>query len=79
MAVGAPVVAVACGLPPEPRLMITVSASPKKVPAASAMRQVPLTVPVPVEGAVILGMEQVRFDGYADRDSIVRTAKELVK
>jgi N-acetylglucosamine kinase-like BadF-type ATPase len=33
----------------------------------------------PVVGAVILGMEQVQFDGYAIRDTIVRTAKELVK
>jgi len=33
----------------------------------------------PVVGAVILGMEQVRFDGYAVRDNIVRTAKEIVK
>lgn len=33
----------------------------------------------PVVGAVILGMEQTGFDGYAVRDQIVRTAKELVK
>ena len=33
---------------------------------------------LPVIGAVILGMEQVSFDGYAVRDSMVRTAKELV-
>jgi N-acetylglucosamine kinase-like BadF-type ATPase len=33
----------------------------------------------PVVGAVILGMEQVHFDGYAVRDAIVRTAKEIVK
>jgi N-acetylglucosamine kinase-like BadF-type ATPase len=33
----------------------------------------------PVVGAVILGMEQASFDGYAVRDHIVRTAKELVK
>jgi len=33
----------------------------------------------PVVGAVILGMEQAHFDGYAVRDSIVRTAKEIVK
>lgn len=33
----------------------------------------------PVVGAVILGMEQAHFDGYAVRDRIVRTAKELVK
>ncbi len=32
----------------------------------------------PVVGAVILGMEQAGFDGYAIRDSIVRTAKEIV-
>jgi len=33
----------------------------------------------PVVGAVILGMEQAHFDGYAVRDHIVRTAKELIK
>ena len=33
----------------------------------------------PVVGAVILGMEQINFDGYAVRDNMVRTAKELVK
>jgi N-acetylglucosamine kinase-like BadF-type ATPase len=33
----------------------------------------------PVVGAVILGMEQAGFDGYAVRDEIVRTAKEIVK
>ncbi len=33
----------------------------------------------PVVGAVILGMEQARFDGYAVRDVMVRTAKEIVK
>jgi N-acetylglucosamine kinase-like BadF-type ATPase len=33
----------------------------------------------PVVGAVILGMEQANFDGYAVRDNIVRTAKEIVK
>jgi N-acetylglucosamine kinase-like BadF-type ATPase len=33
----------------------------------------------PVVGAVILGMEQAHFDGYAVRDNIVSTAKELVK
>lgn len=33
----------------------------------------------PVVGPVILGMEQAGFDGYAVRDCIVRTAKELVK
>jgi hypothetical protein len=32
-----------------------------------------------VVGPVILGMEQAGFDGYAVRDCIVRTAKELVK
>ncbi len=33
----------------------------------------------PVVGAVILGMEQVNFDGYTVRDIMVRTAKEIVK
>src|SRR5258706_2971618 len=33
----------------------------------------------PVVGAVILGMEQVDFDGYAIRHNMVRTAKEIVK
>lgn len=33
----------------------------------------------PVVGAVILGMEQAGFDGYAIRENIVRTAKELVR
>jgi N-acetylglucosamine kinase-like BadF-type ATPase len=33
----------------------------------------------PVVGAVILGMEQAHFDGYTVRDSIVRTAKAIVK
>lgn len=33
----------------------------------------------PVVGPVILGMEQAGFDGYAVRDRIVRTAKELVE
>ena len=33
----------------------------------------------PVVGAVILGTEQAGFDGYAIRDTIVRTAKEMVK
>ena len=33
----------------------------------------------PVAGAVILGMEQANFDGYAVRDRMVRTAKELMK
>jgi N-acetylglucosamine kinase-like BadF-type ATPase len=32
----------------------------------------------PVVGAVILGMEQARFDGYAVRDSTARSAKELL-
>ena len=33
----------------------------------------------PVVGAVILGMEQAGFDGYAVRDEMVRTAKEVIK
>lgn len=33
----------------------------------------------PVVGAVILGMEQVGFDGYAVRDHIVHTAKPLAE
>ncbi len=33
----------------------------------------------PVVGAVILGMEQVHFDGYAVRENIIRTAKEILK
>jgi N-acetylglucosamine kinase-like BadF-type ATPase len=33
----------------------------------------------PVVGAVILGMEQACFDGYAVRDNMVRIAKEIVK
>ena len=33
----------------------------------------------PFVGAVILGMEQVHFDGYAVRENIIRTAKEIVK
>ena len=33
----------------------------------------------PVVGAVILGMEQANFDGYAVREMMVRTAKEVVK
>jgi N-acetylglucosamine kinase-like BadF-type ATPase len=33
----------------------------------------------PAVGAVILGMEQVNFDGYAVRDNMVRTAKKIVK
>jgi N-acetylglucosamine kinase-like BadF-type ATPase len=32
----------------------------------------------PAVGAVILGMEQARFDGYAIRDKMVQTAKEIV-
>ena len=32
----------------------------------------------PVVGAVLLGMEQVGFDGYTIRDNMVRTAKEIV-
>jgi len=33
----------------------------------------------PVTGAVVLGMEQVGFDGYAVRAELTRTAKEIVK
>jgi N-acetylglucosamine kinase-like BadF-type ATPase len=33
----------------------------------------------PVVGAVILGMEQTGFDGYAIRANIVRTAKEYIR
>jgi len=33
----------------------------------------------PVVGAVILGMEQINFDGYSIRGTMVRTAKEIVK
>lgn len=33
----------------------------------------------PVVGAVILGMEQVGFDGYAVRARMIQTAKEIVK
>lgn len=33
----------------------------------------------PVVGAVILGMEQAHFNGYAVRENMVRTAKEIVK
>ena len=33
----------------------------------------------PVVGAVMLGMEQAGFDGYAVRDAAVRTAKVIVK
>ena len=33
----------------------------------------------PVVGAVILGMEQVGFNGYTIRDNMIRTAKEIVR
>jgi len=33
----------------------------------------------PVVGAVILGMEAAGFDGYAVRDEMVKTAKEIIK
>ena len=33
----------------------------------------------PVVGPVILGMEQAGFDGYAVREKIVHSAKQLVK
>ncbi len=33
----------------------------------------------PVVGAVILGMEQVGFEGYAVRSEIIRTAKEITR
>jgi N-acetylglucosamine kinase-like BadF-type ATPase len=33
----------------------------------------------PVAGAVILGMEQANFDGYAVRNRMVRTAREVVQ
>ncbi len=33
----------------------------------------------PVVGSVILGMEQIDFDGYAVREQIVRTSKEIVQ
>ena len=46
----------------------------KHCPRAKLMR---LDGP-PAVGAVILGMEQVRFDGYAIRDKMVQTAKEIV-
>lgn len=46
----------------------------KHCPRAKLMR---LDGP-PVVGAVILGMEQVQFDGYAVRDITVRTAKEMM-
>jgi N-acetylglucosamine kinase-like BadF-type ATPase len=32
----------------------------------------------PAVGAVILGMEQAHFDGYAVRDNMIRTAKEIL-
>jgi N-acetylglucosamine kinase-like BadF-type ATPase len=32
----------------------------------------------PVVGAVILGMEQVHFDGYSVREKMIRTAKNIV-
>ncbi|MCX6916625.1 MAG: hypothetical protein NT167_26865, partial [Verrucomicrobia bacterium] len=32
----------------------------------------------PVAGAVMLGMEQASFDGYAVRDRMIRTAKTIV-
>jgi hypothetical protein len=32
-----------------------------------------------VVGAVILGMEQAGFDGYAAREELVRSAREVVK
>ena len=40
-------------------------------------RLIPLDGP-PVVGAVILGMEQVHFDGYAVRNTMVQTAKEIM-
>ena len=33
----------------------------------------------PVVGAVILGMEQAGFDGYAVRNEMIRTAKEIIE
>jgi N-acetylglucosamine kinase-like BadF-type ATPase len=33
----------------------------------------------PVVGSVLLGMEQANFDGYAVREKMVQTAKEIVK
>jgi N-acetylglucosamine kinase-like BadF-type ATPase len=33
----------------------------------------------PVVGAVILGMEQIGFDGYVVRENMIRTAKNIVK
>ena len=47
----------------------------KHLPKAKLMR---LDGP-PAVGAVILGMEQVDFDGYAVRDNMICTAKEIVK
>ena len=46
----------------------------KHCPKAKLMR---LNGP-PAVGAVILGMEQARFDGYAIREKMVQTAKEIV-
>ena len=47
----------------------------KYLPKAKLMR---LDGP-PAVGAVILGMEQIDFDGYAVRDNMICTAKEIVK
>jgi len=47
----------------------------KHLPKAKLMR---LDGP-PAVGAVILGMEQVDFDGYAVRDNMICSAKEIVK
>lgn len=47
----------------------------KHCPRAKLIR---LTCP-PVVGAVLLGMEQAGFDGYAVREVMIRTAKEIVK
>jgi hypothetical protein len=33
----------------------------------------------PVVGAVLLGMEQASFDGYTVRNTMIRTAKEIVR
>jgi N-acetylglucosamine kinase-like BadF-type ATPase len=33
----------------------------------------------PVIGAVILGIEQINFDGYAIRDTMVRTVTEIIR
>jgi hypothetical protein len=33
----------------------------------------------PVVGAVLLGMELANFDGYAVRDVLVQSAKEMIK